>query len=198
MILVSKRSKALRPVHHHWDKWLTSVDKGVGHVTELGNVRRRVDVVLGNSVGLLQDHIEILPLGVYCCVTRVGTARGCGRGAYIGQETGSFVDLVRPNGVPHVVGGIEKVPSRVEGHAMHAGVRVVRDILEVGLKCADWVNPKDIRTVAERVGINVVRGLVCGDDEDTTGRAAVPAHSNGGIVAEVGAILDCVRGPANI
>lgn len=176
---------------------LAVIYEGVGDIGELGDMRRRVDDVLRDLVRLFQDHIEVDSIRVYCSVAWVGTGRGCGGGAHVSQETGGFIDAVRPDGVARVVGSVDVVPGRIEGQAVHTRLGVERDVLEVGTQRSSGVNTDDIRAVTERVGIDVVRGLVGSDNEDAMGRGAISVNSDGGVVAEVSAIFgDRIRGPA--
>lgn len=84
-----------------WEQEVAGIEEGVGHVSELWNLRRRVNAILRSLVRLLQDRVEIgtLHVGMYCYkrwgqVARVGPACGCVRRPVVLSNL--YVQMVLP------------------------------------------------------------------------------------------------------
>lgn len=99
---------------------------------------------------------------------------------------------MRPQLVGREIGGVEVGLGRVEDHAVDACVGLVRVILRVLCKCSRLADGKDVAVasmVVERVGVDVVRWLARGEQEDGAGVC--------GSVASFGVAAYGVRGLVN-
>lgn len=146
--------------------------QGVCDVGEDGLVGALVDDVHGQAVASFHQGVEVFAARVHLDPAGVVIGRGSLDAVDQGQLAGFGVLQVCPDLVGLEIGGVEVGFGGVEDHAVDAGVGLVLVVLDVLEESAIGASGEDVAVAGvfvEGVAVDVVGGLVGGEDEDGAG-----------------------------
>ncbi len=143
-------------------------DQGEAVVRIYREMRCRVNHVLANPIPSLHESVQIVAGWMHGYPARMVLRRWRIQAAYQ-FNLARWQLLVRPKLVCGQVCRVEVCLCRIKDHAVDARVGLVRVILDIGLKRARSGDREDISkasVVVERIGIDSVRRLLGGQEED--------------------------------
>lgn len=146
--------------------------QGVCDVGEDGLVGALVDDVHGQTVASFHQGVQVFAAGVHLNPAGVVIGRGSLDAVDQGQLAGFGVLQVCPDLVGLEIGGVEVGFGGVEDHAVDTGVGLVLVVLDVLDESAIGTCREDVAVAGifvEGVAVDVVGGLVGGEDEDGAG-----------------------------
>ena len=131
-----------------------------------------IDHVHGQSVTGLHQRVQVLATGMHLDPARVITGLGGLQAVHERQFTRLGILKMRPDLVGRQIGRVQVGLCRVEHHAVNTGLGVIFVVLYIAIQSSVGLDGKHVTiagVVVEGVAVDIVGGLVGGEDEDGTG-----------------------------